>query len=55
VSFQCQLDNVPYSVCSSPVFYAGPLSLGKHSFSLRAQDAAGNLSGTVNYKWTITK
>jgi Bacterial Ig domain len=53
VIFLCQLDNSAFSVCSSPVLYPGPLSKGKHSFSLRAQDAAGNLSGSVNFRWTI--
>jgi large repetitive protein len=53
VSFVCQLDNSAYSVCSSPVLYPGPLSEGKHSFAVRAKDAAGNLSGTANFNWTV--
>ena len=53
VIFFCQLDNSAFSVCTSPWLYAGPLTRGKHSFSIRAQDTAGNLSGTVNFKWTI--
>jgi large repetitive protein len=53
VTFLCQLDSSAYTVCSSPIFYPGPLSQGKHSFSVRAQDAAGNLSGTASFRWKI--
>jgi len=53
VSFRCQLDQSASSVCSNPVFYPGPLSQGKHSFSVRAKDAAGNLSGPATFNWTI--
>jgi hypothetical protein len=53
VSFLCQIDSSAYSVCSSPVLYPGPLSDGKHSFSVRAKDAAGNLSGTVGFNWSV--
>jgi hypothetical protein len=53
VRFQCQLDNSAYNVCSSPVFYPGPLSQGKHSFTVRAKDAAGNLSGPASFGWTV--
>jgi hypothetical protein len=53
VSFRCQLDKSASSVCLNPVFYPGPLSQGKHSFSVRAKDAAGNLSGPVTFNWTI--
>ena len=53
VSFLCQLDGSTFSACSSPANYAGPLAQGKHSFSLRARDAAGNLSGPASYTWSI--
>jgi large repetitive protein len=53
VSFRCQLDQSASSVCSNPVFYPGPLSQGKHGFSVRAKDAAGNLSGPATFNWTI--
>jgi hypothetical protein len=52
VTFLCELDNGAFVGCSSPVSYLS-LSRGKHSFSVRAKDAAGNVSGVVNYKWTI--
>jgi hypothetical protein len=53
VTFLCQLDNSPSAVCTSPISYAGPLSTGKHTFTVRAKDAAGNTSGNTSYKWTI--
>ncbi|MGE5057515.1 MAG: Ig-like domain-containing protein [Acidobacteriota bacterium] len=53
VTFLCQLDNSPFAVCTSPVSYAGPLSTGKHTFTVRAKDAAGNVSGNTSHKWTI--
>ena len=53
VSFLCQLDGSTFSACSSPANYPGPLAQGKHSFSLRARDAAGNLSGPASYTWSI--
>ena len=53
VSFRCQLDSRAFTVCSSPITYSGPLAQGKHTFSVRAQDAASNLSGPANYSWSI--
>ncbi|PYV78309.1 MAG: hypothetical protein DMG96_08300, partial [Acidobacteria bacterium] len=53
VSFRCQLDSRAFTVCSSPMTYSGPLAQGKHTFSVRAQDAASNLSGPANYSWSI--
>jgi Bacterial Ig-like domain (group 3) len=53
VSFQCQLDTTPYAPCVSPVTYTNPLSEGKHSFSVRASDPAGNLGPAATVSWTI--
>ena len=53
VGFVCQLDNASLTACSSPVLYPGPLSQGKHTFLVRAKDAAGNLSGNVTFSWSI--
>jgi hypothetical protein len=39
-SFTCKLDNGPYKACSSPLKLP-KLSLGAHSFSVRATDTAG--------------
>jgi hypothetical protein len=53
VTFLCQLDSSSFVVCTNPKSYAGPLSTGKHTFTVRAKDAAGNISGNASYKWTI--
>src|ERR1022692_4832257 len=52
VSFFCQLDGSAFSACSSPTTYSG-LSLGNHTFSVKAQDAAGNQSAAATFSWTI--
>ena len=44
-TFECSLNNVPFSGCSSPVSLSG-LALGVHSFRVRATDAAGNPDAT---------
>jgi hypothetical protein len=54
VSFLCRRDGGVLSACSSPQSYSG-LSLGTHTFSVKAQDAAGNQSGAANFTWTITR
>jgi large repetitive protein len=41
-----------YSACSSPQSYSG-LSLGGHTFSVKAQDAAGNQSVAKSFTWTL--
>jgi hypothetical protein len=52
VIFHCQLDGSGYSACSSPKSYSG-LNLGSHTFSVKAQDAAGNQSSAASFTWTI--
>jgi hypothetical protein len=52
VSFLCQLDTGGFSACSSPITY-NSLAQGNHTFSVRAQDAAGNVSGARSYSWAI--
>ncbi|PYV78310.1 MAG: hypothetical protein DMG96_08305 [Acidobacteria bacterium] len=52
VSFLCQLDGGAFSACPSPQSYSG-LSLGNHTFSVKAQDAAGNQSGAASFTWTV--
>jgi hypothetical protein len=46
----CKLDNAEFSSCSSPVSYIN-LADGRHTFTLRATDAAGN-TGEASYSWT---
>jgi hypothetical protein len=52
VIFLCQLDGSVFSACTSPASYSG-LSKGSHTFSVMAQDAAGNQSAAVSFTWTI--
>jgi Bacterial Ig domain len=52
VSFLCQLDGAAFAACSSPKTYS-VLSQGSHTFSVRAQDGAGNQSNTTSFTWTI--
>jgi Bacterial Ig domain len=53
LTFLCQLDNSVSTACSSPVQYLGPLSQGKHTFSVRAKDGAGNISAISKFSWTV--
>jgi hypothetical protein len=51
--FQCRLDDAPFAPCSSPKTYSR-LRRSRHSFSVRAIDAAGNLDPTPAVRrWTI--
>ncbi|MGH8588175.1 MAG: calcium-binding protein [Gammaproteobacteria bacterium] len=53
LGFECQLDGAGFSPCTSPKPYTG-LSLGMHTFEVRAIDAAGNVDPTpASYPWTI--
>jgi hypothetical protein len=54
VVYECRLDDDASSACSSPKTYAG-LDSGRHDFSVRAIDAAGNRSKPASYSWTITR
>jgi hypothetical protein len=54
VRYECSLDDDWAAACSSPTSYAG-LDPGRHSFSVRAVDAAGNRSRWTSYSWTVTR
>jgi Bacterial Ig domain/RTX calcium-binding nonapeptide repeat (4 copies)/Calcineurin-like phosphoesterase len=41
-SYECALDRAPFAPCATPVRLEG-LSAGRHTFRVRARDAAGNL------------
>ncbi len=41
-TFQCKLDSRPFRACGSP-FTAARLSLGRHTFEVRARDGSGTL------------
>ena len=54
VSFQCRLDRSAVQPCSGAgtATYNG-LSLGDHTFGVRATDAAGNVGAEQRYSWTV--
>jgi Bacterial Ig-like domain len=52
-TFECRLDAAAWAPCSSPAAYSG-LSLGDHTFDVRASDSAGNADATpASRSWTI--
>jgi parallel beta-helix repeat protein len=52
-TFQCSLDGAAFATCTSPRAYSN-LSIGSHSFAVRARDAAGNVDATpASYAWVI--
>jgi len=53
-SFECKLDTAGFASCVSPRTYSG-LTLGRHTFQVRAKDSAGNVDVTpASYSWDIT-
>ena len=44
--FQCKLDAAAYGACTSAKTYTGS-SIGSHTFSVRATDAAGNMDASA--------
>ncbi|HEX7298604.1 MAG TPA: Ig-like domain-containing protein [Solirubrobacteraceae bacterium] len=53
VGYECRLDD-DWSACTSPRTYTG-LDSGRHTFGVRALDAAGNRSRATSFTWTITR
>ena len=52
-TFACKLDSGSWGNCASPSSYSG-LSVGQHTFSVRASDGAGNTDLTpATYSWTV--
>jgi fibronectin type 3 domain-containing protein len=52
-TFQCSLDGAAYASCSSPKTYSG-LTVGSHTFNVKATDAAGNTDLTpATFTWQI--
>jgi hypothetical protein len=52
-SFQCRLDGAAFTACSSPTAYSR-LARGRHRFSVRAVDLAGNVDATpADFEWTL--
>jgi peptidoglycan/xylan/chitin deacetylase (PgdA/CDA1 family) len=52
VSFQCDLDGGGFAGCNSPKAYSG-LTDGDHAFSVRAVDAAANMSTTTTRNFSV--
>ena len=53
VTFECSVDGGSYVSCASP-FSTSTLSVGPHTFAVRAVDAVGNTDPTpASYTWTI--
>jgi hypothetical protein len=51
--FECSLDKQPFSGCFSPQVYSS-LGAGRHTFRVRAKDAAGNTdSSWASHTWSI--
>ena len=54
-SLECQLDNKPSTPCTSPKTYRR-LKVGRHTFTVRATDAAGNLDPSpATYRWKVRR
>jgi Tol biopolymer transport system component len=52
----CSLDRGPFLACTSPHTQVYPsLPAGRHTFSVRSIDAAGNTGPTVSFSWTIQR
>jgi hypothetical protein len=53
-TFECALDKAPFAPCTSPVRF-GHLKRKKHTFQVRASDAAQNLGTAAVYRWKVKK
>jgi CSLREA domain-containing protein len=53
LTYECSLDNSPFTACPSPQTYNG-VADGLRTFAVRAKDEAGNVDPTPStYTWTI--
>ncbi len=51
-TFECSLDDAPFSSCGSPKIYDN-LAFGQHLFKARAIDPAGNFDGAPEHSWFV--
>ncbi|HTU14842.1 MAG TPA: Ig-like domain-containing protein [Solirubrobacterales bacterium] len=51
-TFECKVDGGSFATCASP-FTTADLTDGAHTFSVRATDAAGNVSSPANRSFTV--
>lgn len=53
-TFQCRLDGAKFAACTSPQNLAGPLSIGSHTYRVRAVNASGT-SPVTSFSWTVSR
>lgn len=52
LQLQCKLNDGNFAACTSPTAYSG-LNEGSYLFTLRAVDAAGNMSNELTHMWGV--
>lgn len=52
-TFTCSVDGGAYAACASPVSLSG-LSVGAHSFAVKASNAGGQTSDAATATWTVS-
>ncbi len=53
-SFECRVDGVSWTACTSPTTFGSAFSDGAHTFEVRAIDSAGNVDVTpALHAWTV--
>jgi outer membrane protein OmpA-like peptidoglycan-associated protein len=52
LTYECSLDGAAFVACAPPVAYAS-LSVGRHTFKVRAINAAGTVGAATTKTWTV--